>query len=558
MAHTLNEELQLWEFAKVTRTNHDSQWDRISRFLFPYGGDFQSIRSEGQQRNREIYDNSPSRALFKSGAILEALFAPRHTKWQSIKTIDPKVNERHEVQEYFEQVRNVLFESRDSGFSDFYGQKAKGYLSTSAFGNECMLVEETAEGRIRYESMAIQDVWVVYNELKKASVFYVQFKMSAFAAHRRWGKDSPKSVMDAVNSTKGQGQWEELMFLHVIRPRDGVNPNPTNINTPSNQLPFASLEIDLKGKELIKEGGFFELPFQYSRNIVVPGESYGRGFGDQVLPDTATLQTQERIFLGMGERAMAPALLTTEEGPFGYGQTKLKVGPDTVIYGGLDDRGNVLMRPLDNGARLDLSETMMEQKRTAIEDTFLVNLFQLFQDTPMTAREVMVRLSERGQLIAPLAGSQESELFEPMTQREIAIHFRNGRLPEMPDALKEIGGKISLVYDNQATRFTRAEKVVSIQNGMDFIANVAQFDPSVTEIPDWHRIVREAWELTGSGASNLRPPDEVEASIAAQAEAADAQAATQAIPGLASAGKDLVDAGIIDPEDAQAALQQVA
>ena len=128
-----------------------------------------------------------------------------------------------------------------------YGGKAVGYLSTSAYGNECLLVEETLQNSsIRYQSMPIQDVWVVYNELRKASVFYVQFKLSAFAASRRWPDNTPKSVRDAMD----KDPWGDLHFLHVIRPRDGADPNP-QVNTPSDELPFSSLEIDLKGQELI-------------------------------------------------------------------------------------------------------------------------------------------------------------------------------------------------------------------------------------------------------------------------------------------------------------------
>jgi hypothetical protein len=43
-----------------------------------------------------------------------------------------------------------------------------------------------------------------------------------------------------------------------------------------------------------------------------------------------------------------------------------------------------MMQPFGTGARVDINEQKMEQRRTAIDDAFLVTLFQILVETPLS------------------------------------------------------------------------------------------------------------------------------------------------------------------------------
>ena len=47
----------------------------------------------------------------------------------------------------------------------------------------------------------------------------------------------------------------------------------------------------------------------------------------------------------------------------------------------MDRNGRALIQPFSTGARVDINEQKMEQRRAAIDDAFLVSLFQILVET---------------------------------------------------------------------------------------------------------------------------------------------------------------------------------
>src|SRR4029077_1707786 len=102
---------------------------------------------------------------------------------------------------------------------------------------------------------------------------------------------------------------------------------------------------------------------------------------------------------------------------------------------------------------------MMAEERTLIGDAFLVTLFQILTETPqMTATEVIERTNEKGILLAPTVGRQQSEYLGPMIERELDVLGAQGLLPPMPPRLKEAKGEYQVVYTSPFSRAMRAQE----------------------------------------------------------------------------------------------------
>jgi hypothetical protein len=160
----------------------------------------------------------------------------------------------------------------------------------------------------------------------------------------------------------------------------------------------------------------------------------------------------------------------------------------------------------------------------------------------MTATEALLRAQEKGALLAPTMGRQQSEMLGPLIEREIDILARAGQLPPMPPQLAERGGEIRIVYESPLNRLQRADEGVGILRTLESVAPLASADPSVMLIFDGPEIVRTLWEINGAPAKLLRSPEDVEALKAQQQQAAQMQNIIAAAPQAASAAKDLATA----------------
>jgi hypothetical protein len=239
--------------------------------------------------------------------------------------------------------------------------------------------------------------------------------------------------------------------------------------------------------------------------------------------------------------------LLQSDGPLGRGARRVVLKPGGLTHGGLDANGRPTVVPLQTGANLPITEMMMEQKREAISAAFLNSLFlALVDNREMTATEVLERAKEKGQLVTPTTGRQESEALGPQITREIHIMQRQGLLPPLPPELEEAGGDFEIVYDNEAARLQRADEALAIERTSVWVLGaVAQgADPTMVEVIDWHQATRELGEINGMPSKLLKDKYAVDQAVAAQAKAAEQERALQMAAQAASVAKDANDAGI--------------
>src|ERR1700692_2198488 len=101
----------------------------------------------------------------------------------------------------------------------------------------------------------------------------------------------------------------------------------------------------------------------------------------------------------------------------------------------------------------------MDMERALVNDAFLVTLFQILTESPqMTATEVIERTQEKGILLAPTVGRQQSERLGPQIHRELDVLASQGLLLPMPPALREAKGAYSIVYTSPLSRAMREQE----------------------------------------------------------------------------------------------------
>jgi len=182
-------------------------------------------------------------------------------------------------------------------------------------------------------------------------------------------------------------------------------------------------------------------------------------------------------------------------------------------------------------------------ERSVINDAFLVSLFQILVETPaMTATEVLERAREKGALLSPTMGRQQSESIGPMTEREIDLLNQQGLLPPLPPALVEADGEYEIEYDSPLTRSQRAEEAAGWLRTLEAAiahANTTQ-DLSVLDHFNTDVIYPQLAEINAVPPSWMNSEKTVAALRQNRQQQQDVQQAIEAAPAAAGVMKQLM------------------
>lgn len=535
--------LKQFDDLKSRRVNWDNIWQRVHDLNWPQSGNFNIETSPGESRIREIYDVTGAAALEKFGAVLESLLTPRNQRFHSLIPTDENLLKDKSVVEYFERVNNKLFLSRQRPRSGFYDQAFESHKSLGAYGNQCMhIIPSKDRLGTSYRYTHTGAVWIATDDRGVVDTTYYRWKMTAKAAMQRWGELTPESAVKAI---EGNDPFRMLEFVHLVRPRALIR----DVLGPES-MAFESFEISLEDKSfipsrnpvtgsLMESGGFKTHPYLYSRFSTNPSEEYGRGPSMFVLGANESLQRMEKTNLLYGEHAVAPPLLAQNMDLMSDGESRLDLRSAAVNPGWLDAQGNPRVKAMQNGYNLQVSDVLMGKKQDAINDAHFITLFQILVQSPeMTATEALIRAQEKGQLIAPMVGRQESEFIGPLIEREISIHTDLGLLPDPPPALVEAKGEYKVEYTGSSSRIQREEEVQGIRTTFVDMLSIAETDPTAVEVLNGPEAVRFIARARNVPAHLVRSPEEFDAIMQAQQAQAKEEQALAAAPGMAKAAKD--------------------
>lgn len=541
-----NDYLKRLEKMKGFRKNFDTQWQEVKDLCWPDGDDFTTTRSPGEKTTVRLYDMTATAALEKFAAAMESFLIPRHLQWHGLRATNEDLMKEREVKEFFEQTTRLLFRARENPKARFYSQHHENLKSLGAYGSGCIFLDEAPSGRgLQYRHVPIGRLWIAANHLGVVDTVFHEYKLTAKAAAQKW----PDTIPECVKRAMERGElMEEFTFLHVVHPNDLSKVDPMSVR--GENMPYVAMDFCIDDKTLIpqpngdEKGGFHEMPYLYSRYTVNPAEIYGRGPLMLCLPDIKTLQEMEKTMLRSGHKVADPPLLVAHDGRLGRGARKIRLTPGGLNYGAVDESGRPKIIPLQTGARLDINLELMDRKRDTIYDFTLVKLFDILAKdrVEMTATEVLERSKEKGQLITPVVGRQQTELLSPMIERELNILGRQGLLPNLPDVLVEASGEYEIEYDTLATRMQQSDEVAAFQRLVEVFTPYATLDPTVFEVLQAEDAFRAFGEVMGIRSSLFKNEREMAEIRKQQAEQLAQQQQAEQLPGQAKAVKDISDA----------------
>jgi hypothetical protein len=298
---------------------------------------------------------------------------------------------------------------------------------------------------------------------------------------------------------------------------------------------FSSFYTIRDTQTLLHRGGYRCIPYATARYLTAPGELYGRSPAMNVLPGIKVLNEEKKTILKQGHRTVDPVLLAHDDGIL----EGFNLKPGAVNYGAVNKDGRPLVHTLPVG-NLEIGKELMDDERMAINDAFLVTLFQILVETPqMTATEVLERAREKGALLSPTMGRFQSESIGPMIQREFDLLMYQGLIPPPPPSVVEAKAEYMVEYDAPLNRAMRSDEAAGMMRTIQWGAEIAAQtqDPSVLDMFDWDAVMPELADINGVPVKFILPQQQIVAKRQARSEQAQAQQLTQALPGIAAMTK---------------------
>ncbi len=525
MAVTAQALIARHDILAAERENWESLWQEIAERVLPRQADFSIRRSPGTKRTEKILDATAPLALERFAAAMEAMLTPRGARWHRLQANDDSLNRNPSVRRWYDQAADTLFRERYSPSANYASQQHEVYMSLGAFGTGVLNVEEGLGGGLSYRALHLGECLIAENHQGRVDTLFRNFEMTARQARQRW-QDShlPESLLRSAEMDPDR----RFTFLHAVYPREERDPKRQD----KLHMPFASVVLLREPQHIVSEGGFEEFPFMVSRYVTAPRETYGRSPAMLALPDIKMLNEMEKTNARAAHRLVDPPLLLHDDNLL----SRFSLRPGALNFGGVDGQGRQLVHPLTTGSQPQFSLQMTEQKRGVINDAFLVTLFQILVDAPrMTATEVLQRAQEKGALLGPAVGRQQSEALGPMIERELAILQRTGKLPPLPPALIEAQGEYRIEYDGPLSRAQRAEEGVAIARTAEALLPMVQFAPDIMDNFDGDEISRVIAEANGVSAKVIRSVESRETLRAQRKQATELQEVVTAAPGTAAA-----------------------
>ena len=530
------------------RANFDSLYAEIARYIMPEYNGFNGDVLTNQVKSRiQIFDSTAASALDKLSSALNDMLTPRNQIWHNLETNIKKINENREFQLWAEEVVEILFAERYSPRSNFASQIIECYRGLGAFGTTGIFVDEH-KGALRYRSEHLADLYIRENAHGLIDRAHRKLKYTAEQAADKFGgmENLPEVMQKAAKASPNR----KFDFIHCIKP----NPNYDPESFLADRMQFLSVYVAIDGQKVVQKGGYRKFRLPVSRYVTSPRQTYGSSPAIRALPDIKTLNEMEKTILQQGHKSVAPPLLAASDAVL----AQFSMVPAHINYGALDENGREKVKEMTTGSNFPLGLEMSDRRREIINDAFLVNLFQILVETPsMTATEVMERAKEKGMLLAPTGGRQQSELLGGIIECEIDILDRMGKLPPKPAILEDAGAEVSVIYTSPLNQAQRAGEGAAIARTFEAVTPLAQIDPTVLDPFNLPKISRELADINGFKPSLLYSEEELAEKQRQKAEREQAEALLNAAPVTAQTAKGFAEAQALSQTPSNLALPNI-
>jgi len=409
--------------------------------------------------------------------------------WFGFTAQDEKINNDPTMQQWMSNASSLTH--KEIWRSNFQREMFLTIRSMVVFGTGVISVKKSGRNLV-FQSHHIGFMSFDDNNDGEIDTVYRQIFYTVRQAAQEFGKDNlNKSALKHFNAGKMNEKFE---YVHVVAPNADFDKDKTG----SSSKKIKSLYIAVEDKEIVKQGGFDELPYLVARFSTVPGEIMGRCPAIELLPEIKMLNRMKRTFIEQSEKAVNPAMIVEDDGVIGQPVTD----PGGMVY---IRSGAQMPQPWQTGTNVALNAEIIAAQQQIVKEGFFNNRFQsLDNQQNMTAFEVGVRKEDDLSVVSPAVTSLQKETLDPLLGRALNLLIGMNKIEKPP-----VSFDFDIAYQGRLALAMAAVQTNAMVATLSLWAPYAQIKPEIFENPNWDKSFRESWLASGAPANNLNDFDEM-------------------------------------------------
>jgi hypothetical protein len=526
------------------RSSYDSHWQELANFYFPrrtrfWAGD----RNRGDKRNQNIINSTGRFAARTLQSGLHAGLTSPARPWLKLTTPDTELAEHPPVKRWLYQVTQrmlTLF-----SLSNLYNVLPIVYGDMGVFGTGAMAVLEDTPGLFRCQQFPLGSYALGLDRRGQVTTFVRDYQLTVRQIVEEFGLQANGRDIDwtpislTVRNLWEHGDYESPVDVTwIVLPNEGADAT----RLAAKYLPWASCHFETGSGEgkFLRESGFRVFPIMAPRWDITGEDSYGTSCpGMDALGDVKQLQIMER----RKGQALAKIVDPPTVGPTALRTQKTSTLPGDITYVDVREGMQGFRSVYDINLNLqhlafDIQAVEYRIKRAFFEDLFIMlgTSDPLRGQQPVTAREVDERHEEKLIALGPVLERTNDELLDPLVDRVfdlmlVAGFFGDAGIPPPPELQ---GVQVKAEY---LSILSQAQKLVGVTGQDRLLASLYPMaeDPTIRAKINLKQVVNTYADMLGVDPRLIRSDEEADQILAAQAEAAKAQADAEQAAQVATA-----------------------
>lgn len=514
-----------------------SLFQEIAEHFYPIRADFTQTIQLGNNYADGLSDSYPVLARQELGNTFSTLLRPSQVDWFAPSTGDEDRDADTATGQGLQYVGSVIKKAMYDPKARFLRATKEGDHDYAAFGQCVISVEESLSlDHLLYRNWHIRDCVWMDDEEGQTNYMDREFKITARNYMKRWGKKAPPAVRTMAERTPEM----EIKVRHLVMPAEDYD---VRVKKGQKRLPFASMYYDCEHCVMLQESGLPRFSYIVPRWQTVSGSQYSYSPATTIaLPDARMLQAVSSLIQEMGEFAVSPPLIATEEAV----RSDVNVFPDgiTWISEAYDERQGEALRALDRGSNFNIGLDLKQDARDMIAQAFSLNKLQLppAEAGQMTAFEVAKRVEEYIRAALPLFEPVEVEYNMPLveTTYEMLLERDAFDVERIPEELRD--GDFTFKFISPLREAESRKRVTQFTETIGLIGSLGEQGAAKgAALVKLDKALKEAIRGTGAPADWISTDEEIAAEQNAQAEQAQAQQMLNQVQQGSEAAVNLAD-----------------
>jgi hypothetical protein len=422
--------------------------------------------------------------------------------------------------------------------SDFYNNAHNLYKEVGVFGIGIMFVDADPEDVVRFHSYTAGEYFVQSSHKGVIDQFYRRISMTAYNILDKFGEENtPAKVKDKVKENKGNTYYNVRHQIEPNKHRDITKEDNGNMKWQS----IYYMEDKTVNDKPLRSSGYNSFPLPGPRWEAVGSSVYGQSPCMRALPSVKSLQDMKKDLMKASKKTIDPMLNV----PADMKDVVRSAGGVNYFAGG---KAAPVISAVHQ-VNYDMNGNLLSQdkEREEIRSILFADLFTAISSidkSNMTATEINARINELLRLLGPVVTRMNSEFLTPLIERVYELLLAAGKYPPPPEEIE--GEDIKIVMVSSLAQAQQAVGITAIDQVTNYVAQVAQFDPSILHKFNSMQALDELARRSGAPPEIVRTDEEAQQLEAEEAQAIQAQQTGESMGMVVDGAKTLSETNVAD------------